>query len=251
MHKTIIFAHRGVSEFAPENTLPAFEMAMSMACPGIEFDLHQTQDGIPVILHDETIDRTSSGNGYVKDFRLAHLKKFDFGQKFSSTYTGTPLPSLEEFFHLAKTMKYTGIINLELKNDLVDYPGIEENVLKLLHDYAFHPQAILSSFNHESIARIHKLSPQTKVALLYDQQKRPSLKNLKEVTAISANIQYKDFSKELLEALHQEKIQLLCYTINKKEDLEKYIPLGLDGIFTNNPQLAMEILKNRATKHLE
>jgi glycerophosphoryl diester phosphodiesterase len=126
MKKCLIIAHRGVSEFAPENTLPAFDMAIDKSCDAIEFDVQLTKDLVPVIIHDETIDRTSSGKGYVKDFTLQQLKKYDFGSWFSPKFKNATLPTLEEFFQIASKKNYQGLINIELKNDQIKYVGIEE-----------------------------------------------------------------------------------------------------------------------------
>ena len=111
--QTQVWAHRGASYYTPENTLAAFEKAIKMGADGIELDVQMTKDGELVVVHDETINRTSNGKGYVKDYTLEQLKKYDFSNKHI-TYKGEKIPTLQEVYELIKPTSLT--INVELKN---------------------------------------------------------------------------------------------------------------------------------------
>jgi glycerophosphoryl diester phosphodiesterase len=241
MKKCLIIAHRGISQFAPENTLPSLNMAIDKSCGGIEFDVQLTKDLVPVIIHDETIDRTSTGKGYVKDYSLKELKNFDFGLWFNPIFKNITLPTLEEFFQVASQKNYKGLINVELKNDLVEYIGIEEKTINLIKLYGFSEQVLISSFNHKSLEIVKKISPQIKIGLLYDKKPLPEIDKLLSLSAYSANIRYVDFSKQLHNKLNQHNIKLFCYTINKQNEIKRLMTDGVDGFFTDNPDYANEL----------
>ena len=113
---TAIWAHRGASAYAPENTLEAIELALRMGADGIELDVHRTRDGKLVVIHDETVDRTSNGSGYVKDMTCAELKKLDFSNGFEK-YRGARIPTLKEVYGMLRSTQ--ALINVEIKCDRV------------------------------------------------------------------------------------------------------------------------------------
>src|SRR5690554_3040227 len=121
---TLIYAHRGSSGTYPENTMEAFEAALQEGADGIELDIQLTKDGVPVIIHDETVDRTTDGKGWVKDFTFEELQRLDAGSSFHTDYKGATIPSFEEF--LQWFSKTDLLLNVELKSGVVRYPNIEE-----------------------------------------------------------------------------------------------------------------------------
>jgi glycerophosphoryl diester phosphodiesterase len=241
MKKCLVIAHRGVSAFAPENTLPSLEMAIDNYCDGIEFDVQFTKDFVPVIIHDETIDRTSTGKGFVKDYTLKELKNYDFGSWYSSKFDGVKIPTLEEFLQVASNKNYKGLINIELKNDKIIYPAIEEKTIDLVKHYKFFDQVLISSFNHTSLEIAKQISPDIKIGLLYDKKSIPDISTLSRMGAYSANIHYTDFSVELHNILKEYNIKLFCYTVNSSHDMKTLISEGVDGFFTDNPDLSSQV----------
>ena len=119
---TKIFAHRGASAYAPENTLPAFELAERQGADGIELDVQLTKDGEVAVIHDEKIDRTGTGEGFVRDFTLAELKSLSFHNQMEE-YRGVKIPTLREVLELVKPGNMA--VNIELKTGIFWYPGIE------------------------------------------------------------------------------------------------------------------------------
>lgn len=259
--QTKILAHRGESASAPENTMASFIPSMEKGFEGIEFDVHLTKDGVPVIIHDETIDRTSDGKGYVKDMTLKELKAFHFGIKHDPTFqTKYEIPTLEEFFAEAYSKGYRQTINIELKNDVFSYPFLEKKVLDLARQYGVTDQLILSSFNHQSLRTVRELSKDVKVALLYHKDQVPKESDLKDVGAYSANIHYENLiEKSLLSSIYvhlfktlaSQNIKLFAYTVNRPEDASKLMLLesrardgtlrkGIDGIYSDNPSILMQ-----------
>ena len=143
--KTKVWAHRGASGYAPENTLDAFRKAVEMGADGIELDVQMTKDGELVVIHDETIDRVSNGKGWVKDYTYEELKKFNFN-KTHQEYTKEEIPTLEQVYRLIKPTNLT--INVEIKTGIYFYPGIEEKLYLLEKEKGMQGKIIYSSFNH-------------------------------------------------------------------------------------------------------
>ena len=164
MKNILVWAHRGASGIMPENTLPAFAKAVELGADGVELDIQMSADGEIVVIHDEMVDRTSDGKGWVKDFTLEQLRQLDvsYGHKELGHVC---IPTMREVFELLKPTELT--INIELKTGILDYPGMEEKILILTREYGFEDRVIYSSFNHYSILKIQKLDPSAKTAFLY------------------------------------------------------------------------------------
>ncbi|HBR28477.1 MAG TPA: hypothetical protein DD789_03445, partial [Firmicutes bacterium] len=147
-----VFAHRGLSSIAPENTMAAFERAIVINVDGIETDVQLSRDGKIVICHDEKVDRTTNGRGYIKDYTWEELQAFDAGSWFSPEFANARIPGLEDLLKLVR--KTDLCLNIELKTDKVFYPQIEEKVLDLLEKYDFVDRVRISSFNFESLLKV-------------------------------------------------------------------------------------------------
>lgn len=163
-----LYAHRGYSSQYPENTMIAFQKAIEAGCDGIELDVQLTRDNIPVVIHDEKIDRTSTGKGYVKDLTYRELLSFDFSWDKPIPGERIHIPQLSEVLML---LRYAGrdiTLNIELKNSVIDYRGLEEIVLAQTRDYEDLFPIIYSSFNHNSLRRLNKLDPHSNTALLVE-----------------------------------------------------------------------------------
>lgn len=162
--KTKVWAHRGASAYAPENTLEAFLLAAEQGADGVELDVQLTKDGEMVVVHDEEIDRVSDGSGFVKDYTLAELKILNFN-KTHPEYQDVKIPTLREVY---EALKPTGMtINVELKTGIFWYKDLEKKVLELTKEMEMEDRVIYSSFNHYSIAKILELDPKASTGILY------------------------------------------------------------------------------------
>ena len=144
----IIHAHRGASAYAPENTLPAFRLALEQKADGIETDIHLTRDGRFVVCHDDEIARTSNGQGKIQDMTVEQLKAYDFGGKFSPVFAGTPLPTLEE---LLEVVKDVDPINIEIKGPFregTDMEAAYRLLFETLQRFGCVERTLFSSFGH-------------------------------------------------------------------------------------------------------
>lgn len=229
---TKVIAHRGASGDAPENTMRAFEQAVLLGADGIELDVQLTRDGELVVIHDETLDRVTTGTGRVYSHTFAELRTLDAGSWFSSCSKPERIPHLQEVFDLLAGRDM--LLNVELKNDVVPYEGIEAKVCALLAEYP-DQRVLVSSFNHYSLRRIKHISPATNIALLYaDGLVEPWLYAQRQ-KASALNPYYPNIVPELVAGCRDAGIALYAWTVNREEDMKKMLTAGIDGIMTDYP----------------
>ena len=161
-----VLGHRGAAGSAPENTLISFAKGLEYGVDGFEFDVQLTRDGEVVICHDERVDRTSNGMGWIKDFTLQELKRLDFGSWFAKLPVFQAIPTLRELLEMFEASNLE--LNVEIKSGLVQYPGIGEKVVSLLAEYGQLDNSIISSFDHQVLLDLKQHYPRVKTGILYD-----------------------------------------------------------------------------------
>ena len=164
---SLILGHRGASAYAPDNTRPAFEMAIQMGADGVETDIHLTKDGIPVIQHNYEIDRNSNGKGYVEEMTYDELLQFDFGSWKGEQFKGEKIMTLDEC--LAYAQQHMRLINLELKETKYLNSPIVEKTLEIVKKYKMTDRVLLSSFDHSLMKKAQLLCPELLIGALYDE----------------------------------------------------------------------------------
>lgn len=237
MKQTFVWAHRGASAYAPENTLEAFQLAIDMGADGIELDVQLTADDQVVVLHDETIDRVSNGQGYVKDYTLKQLKEYRFN-KLHPEFSNAVIPTLEEVLKLLQPTRL--VLNIELKTGVFFYPGLEEKVIALVEKYHMQNRVWYSSFNHYSVRKIRELRADAKTGILYtDGIYQPAVyANNMGVDAIHPyynNLKY----PALLDDCHKSGIEIHTWTVNCSKDIIMCYKKHIDAIITNYPDKAV------------
>ncbi|WP_062046988.1 glycerophosphodiester phosphodiesterase [Bacillus sp. JCM 19034] len=236
--QTAIFAHRGFSARYPENTMDAFRAAHKFGADGIELDVQLTKDKIPIIIHDETIDRTTNGTGYVKDYTLNELKQWNTGTQTNNDHFGS-IPSLEEYF---KWVQQTDLVtNIELKNGIILYDGLEEIVLSLINEYQLENKVIISSFNHYSLAEVSRLNPKIETAILFLEGLYKPWDYARTVGASGLHCYYPIAQKPLVEQALVENIAVRPFTVNSEDDLTKMISFNCSAIITDHVDKAVAI----------
>ena len=238
--KPLVWAHRGASGYAPENTLAAFQKAVDLDADGVELGIQLTKDDQIVVIHDETIDRTSDGKGWVKDYTLEELRAFNYNRT-KPEYKHADIPTMREVFEL---LKPTGLfINIEIKTGVVFYEKIEEKILALTKEMGMEDRVCYSSFNHYTVTRIHELKPDAEVGFLYADGPidMPSYGVKHGVNALHPalyNLQYDGFVKECKE----KGLKLNVWTVNERPYMEMCCQYGVDAIITNYPDIAKEVV---------
>lgn len=236
---TKIFAHRGASAYAPENTVEAFALAMEQGADGIELDVQMTKDDQVVVIHDETIDRVSDGTGAVRDYTLEELKKFHFSNHMEN-YGNAVIPTLKEVLDLIKSSNM--LLNIELKTGIYWYPNLEEKTMELVKEAGMEDRVIYSSFNHYSIKKILELNPHAECAFLYSDVILNVDKYAKNAGVCGLHpAVYHLKMAEFLKEYQESGLKVRVWTVNKKEDMEKFIKADLEAVITNYPDKALEI----------
>lgn len=228
---TDIFAHRGWSEGAPENTLTAFSATLGLGIDGIELDVQLTSDGQVVVIHDEKIDRTTNGVGWVKDLTYQEIRALDAGSWFSSAYCGVKVPLLQEVLELCRPQGCK--LNIELKNGLIRYPGLEERVISLISNYP--APVVISSFNHQSLHQVRQLDSEIEVGILYYEVIHRPLEYAKTVGANALHPYYLAVDQELILLCQQAHLNLRPWTVDDPVWQERLLRDSVSGIITNKP----------------
>ncbi|MCR1962283.1 glycerophosphodiester phosphodiesterase [Clostridium perfringens] len=236
-----VFAHRGFSYKYPENTLLAFKEALKLDIYGIELDVHKSKDGKLVIIHDEDIKRTFKGEGKVKDYTLEELRNFKCNKEGFENNDDCKISLLEDVFNLIKDKDI--VLNIEIKNDVIDYENIEKDVLDLIKEYNLERKILISSFNHKALEKVKKLNGDIKLGVLYEKEMPNILDIAKSLNAYAIHPAKSLVSEELVEKAHNEGVKVNVYTVNEKEDIDKLKNYGVDAIFTDQAKMALEYLK--------
>ena len=235
-----IISHRGASAYAPENTLEAFNLAVKMGSKDFEFDIHLTKDKIPVVHHDFHLFRTAGIEAEIADLNYSDLKKINVSRHFSSDYKFQYIPRLEEVLEIISPVAQ--FINFEIKNDNNAYKGIE----KIITDFVrlkkdIFEKTVLSCFDYPTAKRIRQCDKEVKMGYLGHSLTNLllpiALKRARAIEAYSFHINFKIVFKRNVKRLHQAGLKVYAYTVDDFKDVLRMKENGVDGIFTNYPDI--------------
>ncbi len=237
----IIFAHRGASAHAPENTIAAFELALTQQADGIELDVKLTSDGKVIVHHDPTVNRTTNGQGRLKDMSLAELKNLDAGVFFSDQFRGEKIPSLDEVFEAVGKRTF---INVELTNYNTPRDELVETVCMLVKKHQLQKRVMFSSFFGGNLSKARSYLPDVPRGLL-------AFNGLLGAWARSFGFVFgkyqalhpylKDMSQQEVLRVHRLKRRVHVWTVNAEDDMRRLFGWGVDAIFTDDPQRAVKV----------
>lgn len=234
----MIVAHRGASGYAPENTLAAIKVAIEMKADMAEFDVYRSKDGVIVVMHDDTVNRTTNGKGKIEEMTLKELKTLDAGSKYDKKFAGEKIPTLEE---VIKETQGKILLNIEIKGS-----GCEKGIVELVKKYGMQDKVQVSSFHHEYLQTIKKLNPDIHTGALVNFA--PDLKIIvSEIGADALNIMWLGFNETLLKQTKEIGLQMFVWTVNDETGMRKMINAGVDGIITNYPDRAVSVLEGKTS----
>ena len=238
---TAIWGHRGASGHAPENTMPAFQLAFEQGADGIELDVQLTRDNEVVVIHDETLERTTDGHGWVADHALADLRRLD-ASRGREGFGGTRIPLLADVLQLvAGTDK---VVNIELKNSQIPYVGLEGRVLEVVADAGAADSVVLSSFNHYSLRTLRGHGASMPLGALYSD---PLFKPWKYATRLGVQCLHPPLRSvregKVVRRSHEAGLRVHVWTVNAPADLERMGRLGVDAVMTDVPDVACTVLR--------
>lgn len=237
--RMIVIAHRGHSKKAPENTMAAFELALEVGAGGLELDVHLSKDGEVVVIHDDTLERTTTGQGRVEAHTWAELKQLDAGSWFAPEFTGERIPSLRQVLELLKGRDT--LLNIELKAGL-GFEHLNEKLVPLLDKYDCWERTIISSFNHYALAHLASLKPQARTGIVYMAAMVNPWVYAKSIGATALHPYYLGVIPEVVTAAQQNGMMVNVWTVDEPEDIERIKLCRIDGIMTNDPELVQSLL---------
>ncbi|MFT4296609.1 MAG: glycerophosphodiester phosphodiesterase family protein [Micropruina sp.] len=227
-----IWAHRGASARQPENTIAAFAAAMDAGADGVELDVQLTSDGVPVVIHDEKVDRTHDGTGWVSSFSCAQLQKLRSLVKPKGDPAITRIPTLAEVLDLIAPGRQQ--INIELKNSVKPYKGLETKVLALIGERKLADRVVLSSFNHYSLQRLRERGWTGELAAVHDGMLREPWRYFRELDVQAVHPpRHVLMVPGFVTRAHRAGFKVRVWTVNKSAQRQRCARLGVDGIFTD------------------
>jgi glycerophosphoryl diester phosphodiesterase len=233
-----IVAHRGASGYAPENTLSAMKKAIEMKSYMSELDVQETADGEIILLHDKSLKRTTGVDKNIWEMNYADLKGLDVGSWYSADYKNEPIPTLQEVISLVKgKMK----LNIELKANKHE-KKLAERSLKIVEDNNFLDQVVFTSFKFDEIRKIREINKDAKVGYIFGQLPEDVDVFTEDIHLLSVN--YKTVDENFMKMAKASGKEVAVWTVNKKEDMERMIKLGVNEIITNYPDRLVELLNN-------
>jgi len=244
--RTRVIAHRGFSSAAPENTIAAVRAAIEIQADMVEIDVTLTSDGHIVIIHDETLDRTTNGSGKVSAFNRAELQLLDAGSWFAPNYAGERIPSLD-----AVLDEVDGwiLLNVEIKSEAVER-GIVAKVASAIRRRGMVDQVVVSSFSPTALQQMHSEAPEIRTAVLYNTKFHKGQDAVEIVTDLGAsvfNIKRQRLTKKMLRRCRDQEIPIGIYTVNDPRRLRRLVKKGINAIFTDHPDRLLEVLNPTAT----
>lgn len=224
--------HRGAAGTHPENTLIAIQRALELGADGVEFDIHRTSDGHLVVIHDAFLNRTTNGTGLVMGSTLADLKRLDAGSWKDPQFAGEQIPTLRE---LIRATPNDCRLFLELKAGSIRYPGIEEEILKVLVEEGARDRTQISSFDHHGLRKIHQLDPGMSLGMLFTENLLDPVSMAKAIGAQAIHPAWEWVTPELVESAHAANLKVNTWTCNLPMAIQMVKACGVDGIMSDYP----------------
>lgn len=243
LERPLVMAHRGARDSAPENTMAAFRAALDAGADAIELDVKRCATGEVVVIHDATVDRTTDGSGRVADLTLYDLRALDAGSWFAPAFAGEPIPLLSEVLDWAHDRIR---LNIEIKDDGLQRPGLEQEIAAMLQERCLGPeQTLICSFDPGSLWRMRRAAPELPRGLLYTEDR--SIASAQRwprwlLRPEALHPYYAMVDDEYLAWARRTLHRVNVWTVNEAEDIRRMLALGVDGVITDHPTLARQLL---------
>ncbi|MFN8420288.1 MAG: glycerophosphodiester phosphodiesterase family protein [Anaerolineae bacterium] len=238
--KPLILGHRGASHDAPENTLAAFELARQMGADGVELDTSLSRDGVPVVIHDLTLDKTTDGHGAVAEYTLPMLKMLDAGSSFDASFAGERIPTLDEAMEaIGKEL----FVNIELKSRSWYSDGLELAALKVIRRHNAADRVIISSFNPMTLRRFRRMAEDIAIGYLYSPDEPVYLRYGWFMAGLphEARHPYHGLvNEEFMAWARSHQYRVNVWTVDDPARIAELTALGVDAIITNRPDVALQ-----------
>ena len=235
----LAIAHRGASGYAPENTLAAFRRAVAQGATFIETDLHLTRDAHFIAVHDETVDRTTNGQGHVHQMTLAEIRRLDAGSWFASEFMSERIPTLDEILDFSR--KNDVVFYLELKPN--GFWGGEHALISALRNATEIARSVIISFDATILSSLHKIEPTMMTGLLHDGSSDNPFEKALEIGARQLVVRGDLVTPNVIQQARKQDLQVVCWTVNSPAHMRMLVSAGVDGIMTDYPDRLLAVLK--------
>jgi len=223
-----VTGHRGVAGLEPENTLRSIRRAIELGVDGVEIDVRVTKDGRLVVIHDETVDRTTNGHGYVKELTFDEIRRLDAGK-------GEKVPILEEVLEATR-----GKVELQIELKVAE---ATDPVLRLIEKENAEREIIITSFMHDLLRRVHEFNPELRTGALFFNVEEDICKKALNVYSEAIHVYYRNIDDELVRRAHEMGLKIEAWNPDEPEEMMKMIKLGVDSIGTNRPDILLNLLR--------
>jgi glycerophosphoryl diester phosphodiesterase len=233
----LLIAHRGASGYAPENTMAAFRLALEMGATAMELDVHLTKDGEIVVTHDDDLKRVGKVKKRVRDLAFSELGKVDVGSWFDPCFSTERIPRLSEVYDLCEGKAE---LHVELKHGSAKYPGIEQKVAELIERRGAWKTTLISSFDHKALFNMRALDARARIGYLLGLTgMKKAYAEMDQLKAESLNMSARQADAKKVKDCLARGLRTLVYTVNTRKELGRLDKLGVDGVFTNFPELTV------------
>jgi len=251
MYKPILIGHRGAAGLAPENTMVSIKKAIELGVNRIEIDVHLTKDNIPVVIHDNTLSRTTNGIGFIKRKTFSELQQLSAGIKFSNEFVNEKIPSLKEVLSYVNGKAQ---LQIEVKHGSKRYPGIEAEVIKLVYEINGKNWCFINSFDTRVLKKFYELDDTCILHKLFVLRipvvnahfdRTLSSGTLKRYHYVSEfGVNYKYATRSLIDDVHNMGKKINVWTPNDIDSFKRLSEMGVDGIITDRPDLFINFFGN-------
>ena len=232
--RPLLFGHRGSRGLAPENTIPAFRLGVSYGVDGIELDIHLSNDRKMVVMHEDTVDRTTDGHGKISEMTYEQINKLDAGVRFGVQWKGTRVPLLGDVFdEFGNSIMY----KIELKHSSKVYPGIEEMLLEEINKRSLNDRVQVISFDFDSLKNIRELNDKIALGLIIFGKPVWFIEIARKLNAEWLQAFYGLIYPEDVKIVHDNGLKLGVWTVNESEEIQRYCRIGIDDITSDFPNL--------------
>lgn len=238
-HKPLIFAHRGASKCAPENTLPAFQTAIDVGADGVELDVRLSADHVPVVIHNVEVDHTTNGSGSVYDLSVEEIKRLDAGSWFDQAYKNVVIPTLEE---VLDAIGNKILINIELKASRKENMLVEK-VCELIEKMDVSRSVWFSCFNHRYLRKARKILPTIPNGYLFAVRTLLQRIHEKSTPIEAVHPYFRIVTQRYVEHLHQRNKRVAVWTVDDVDTALKLKEINVDAIITNDPGALIDQLR--------
>lgn len=243
-----VIAHRGLSGKAPENTIASFTKALATrGVDMIELDVRMSGDEQVIVLHDRTLQRTSTGNGNARQYTLAEIQSFDAGSWFHPSFSGERIPLLRDVLELVRG---TCWVNIELKGDLFrrGTENLVKKTIETVRECSMQEFVLYSSFTHDLLAQVRRLEPTATTGVIYNVYRDFGRSPSKLAQRVGASVfvcARRELSRAMVRDAHQHRLSLYVYTLNEVEEVRKTLDFGINGIISDVADEIVSVVKTK------